>query len=98
MTLSYANGESYPTHVNAQDESKRVDPTTLQSWMMNMNAFQFPVTIPRLDETHGGEDVGIWAVGPWAHLFKGTLEQNVIPHIMAYASCVGDRLKACDSN
>jgi alkaline phosphatase len=53
--------------------------------------------VPRVDETHGGEDVGIWAIGPWSHLFQGTLEQNVIPHIMAYASCVGDGLKACDN-
>ena len=58
---------------------------------------KFPATVARLDETHGGEDVGIWAVGPWSHLFQGTLEQNVIPHIMAYASCVGDGLKSCNN-
>jgi hypothetical protein len=40
--------------------------------------------------------VGIWSIGPYAHLFQGVLEQNVIPHIMAYAGCIGDGLKACD--
>ena len=93
-TLSYANGESFPEH---SIEGERVDPKTLQGYIRNLNDFKFPATVHKGDETHGGEDVGIWAIGPWAHLFKGTLEQNVIPHIMAYASCVGDGLKACDN-
>ena len=45
--------------------------------------------IPLPYEQHGGEDVGIYARGPMSHLFHGVLEQNVIAHIMAYASCVG---------
>jgi alkaline phosphatase len=36
-------------------------------------------------ETHAGEEVSIYADGPRAHLFRGTLEQNVIYHIMADA-------------
>lgn len=52
--------------------------------------------VPKVDETHGGDDVGIFALGPWAHLFTGVVEQNVIPHLMAYASCVGEGKKACD--
>ncbi|XP_053378461.1 LOW QUALITY PROTEIN: alkaline phosphatase-like [Mercenaria mercenaria] len=40
-------------------------------------------------ETHGGEDVAIYAQGPMAHLFHGVHEQNYIAHVMAYASCVG---------
>ncbi|MDQ8204271.1 alkaline phosphatase [Pelagicoccus sp. SDUM812003] len=41
---------------------------------------------PLNSETHGGEDVGIWAIGPYAHLLHGTVEQNVIFHLMDYAS------------
>lgn len=41
--------------------------------------------IPMGGETHGGEDVGIWATGPQAHLLGGTVEQNVIFHLMDYA-------------
>ncbi|KAJ8936804.1 hypothetical protein NQ318_003049 [Aromia moschata] len=37
----------------------------------------------------------IHANGPWAHLFSGVVEQNVIPHIIAYSACVGDGLTAC---
>lgn len=47
-------------------------------------------------ETHGGDDVGIFARGPYAHLFAGTLEQNTIPHIMAFAACIGDGITACN--
>jgi alkaline phosphatase len=41
--------------------------------------------IPRSSETHGGEDVAIYARGPWAHLFQGTVEQNYIFHVMKQA-------------
>lgn len=39
--------------------------------------------------THGGEDVGVYAVGPWSHLFSGNYEQNNIPMVMAYAAKIG---------
>ncbi len=42
-------------------------------------------TVPMGSETHAGEDVAIYADGPRAHLFRGTLEQNVIYHVMADA-------------
>lgn len=41
---------------------------------------------PRESETHGGEDVGIFATGPGGHLVTGVNEQNVIFHIMNYAA------------
>src|SRR3546814_14072446 len=37
-------------------------------------------------ETHGGEDVGIWARGPGSAAFRGTLEQNVIYHVIVQAT------------
>jgi hypothetical protein len=40
-------------------------------------------------ETHGGEDVPIYANGPMSFLFTGTVEQSYIPHAMAYAACIG---------
>lgn len=36
-------------------------------------------------ETHAGDDVAILAQGPWAHLFQGIVEQNMIYHVMAKA-------------
>ncbi|WP_425051262.1 alkaline phosphatase [Psychromarinibacter sp. S121] len=41
--------------------------------------------IPMSSETHSGEDVAVYAKGPWAHLFDGTIEQNVIFHVMLHA-------------
>lgn len=41
--------------------------------------------IPMSSETHSGEDVAVYARGPWAHLFGGTIEQNVIFHVMNHA-------------
>ena len=41
--------------------------------------------VPLGSETHGGEDVGIWARGPGAHLLSGTNEQSFIFHVMAHA-------------
>jgi len=42
--------------------------------------------IPKSSESHSGEDVAVYAKGPWAHLFDGTIEQNVIFHVMHHAS------------
>ena len=42
--------------------------------------------IPLGSETHGGEDVVVYATGPMAHLFRGVQEQNFIYHVMRYAS------------
>jgi len=41
--------------------------------------------VPRSSETHSGEDVAVYAKGPFAHLFDGTIEQNVVFHVMHHA-------------
>ncbi|WP_236638354.1 alkaline phosphatase [Mangrovicoccus ximenensis] len=41
--------------------------------------------IPKDSESHSGVDVALYAKGPWSHLFDGTIEQNVIFHVMNYA-------------
>lgn len=46
-------------------------------------------TAPRHSETHGGDDVGVYASGPWSHLFIGSYEQSNIPVVMAYAAKIG---------
>ncbi|XP_055706981.1 membrane-bound alkaline phosphatase-like [Phlebotomus papatasi] len=88
-TLMYANGPGATTRTNFTDPEKlaKMDPTT--------NNFVYPGHVPLKDETHGGDDVAVFANGPWAHLFVGLYEQNLIPHAIAYASCIGDGLSAC---
>ncbi|XP_012877320.1 PREDICTED: intestinal-type alkaline phosphatase-like [Dipodomys ordii] len=44
--------------------------------------------VPVGSETHGGEDVAVFARGPQAHLIHGVQEQNYIAHVMAFAACL----------
>jgi alkaline phosphatase len=41
--------------------------------------------IPFQSETHGPEDVAVYAKGPFAHLLDGVVEQNYIFHVMHHA-------------
>jgi hypothetical protein len=60
--------------------------------------FQQPAFIPLIEETHGGEDVGIWADGPGAHLFTGTVENTYIAYAVACVLCLNERTcKYCRS-
>ncbi|RNA26010.1 alkaline tissue-nonspecific isozyme isoform X1 [Brachionus plicatilis] len=43
----------------------------------------------RKSATHSGEDVSVYASGPMSFLFTNTIEQNVLPHLMAYSACIG---------
>ncbi|XP_022104179.1 alkaline phosphatase-like [Acanthaster planci] len=57
--------------------------------------FVQPAIVPLGIETHGGEDVAIYANGPMSHLFHGLHEQNYIAHVVRYAACLGDK-KHCE--
>lgn len=93
MTLSYANGPGFKNHIAVN--GSRLDPRNIDTTGTH---FQFPAVAPSLLESHGGDDVVVYASGPWAHLFSGNYEQSVIPYMAAYASCIGDGSisKACD--
>ncbi len=97
-TLSYANGPGYPGVSDRQPEGPKRYPHTPTYYEAATNdrplltadvvasADFLPETgVPLGSETHGGEDVPVYADGPNAHLFRGTIEQNVIYHIMADA-------------
>ena len=47
--------------------------------------FTLETTIKYLLETHAGEDIGVYAIGPGASLVRGTNEQNAIFHFTDYA-------------
>lgn len=92
MTLSYANGPSYHTYFDTV-KNERIDPRTVNR---EDPASFFPATFEIDLETHGGEDVAVFAKGPFSHLFTGVYEQNTIPHLMAYAACWNTNLQMCD--
>jgi alkaline phosphatase len=74
-TLGYANGPGYRAGV--RPDLSRVDTTALN--------FLQEASVPLSSETHGGEDVGVWARGPKAYLVRGSMEQNWIFHVMREA-------------
>jgi alkaline phosphatase len=41
--------------------------------------------VPLESETHGGEDVAIYAIGPQAYLMRGVQEQTYIYQVMKEA-------------
>lgn len=82
--LSYANGPGFSDTYNSQDgrvDLSRVDTTNEE--------FEFQATVPLTSETHGADDVGVFASGPFEHLFTGNYEQSSIPAMMAYAANMG---------
>ena len=96
-TLSYANGPGWTgglqrKEFNPDNEGTvsapyagsklRPDLTAVDTTTAN---YMQEATVPMGAETHAGEDVAIYADGPGAHLVRGTLEQNVIYHLMADA-------------
>uniref|UniRef100_A0A673CRK8 alkaline phosphatase n=1 Tax=Sphaeramia orbicularis TaxID=375764 RepID=A0A673CRK8_9TELE len=52
------------------------------------NDYRQQTPVPLDSETHGIEDVAIFAKGPMSHLFHGVQEQSYIAHVMAYAACI----------
>ncbi|TXH77285.1 MAG: alkaline phosphatase [Lysobacteraceae bacterium] len=98
-TLSYANG---PGYVGATDQQPEGPKTlnyeisgfqTAERGRPDLNEvdtdapdYLQEAMIPLGYETHGGDDVGIWARGPGAHAVRGSLEQNAIFHILLQAT------------
>lgn len=85
-TLSYANGPGYSTTYQ-NGTNIRVDITQQDFKDPQRRA---STTVPLASETHAADDVGVYASGPWSHLFTGSYEQNIIPVAMAYAAKIGD--------
>jgi alkaline phosphatase len=75
-TLGYANGPGAVT------TTERPDPAKEDTGALN---YRQQSLVGLSSETHGGDDVVARAAGPKAYLFKGTIEQNTIFHIMRAA-------------
>ncbi|VDL62477.1 unnamed protein product [Nippostrongylus brasiliensis] len=45
--------------------------------------------IPTKYGFHGGEDVGIWADGPFSELFSSTIENTEVAYLMKFLLCAG---------
>lgn len=83
-TLSYANGLGY--YNTYEKMGGRIDLTTTN---FSDPRLRYIATVPLDSETHGGEDVGIYASGPRSEMFVGNYEQSFIPVLMAHAAQIG---------
>lgn len=96
LSLGYANGPSFKDFYDTKnfvryDPSDQIEDSDLDFDL------QFPSTVPMDSETHGGEDVPVYASGPWSDLFSGVYEQSTLPYLIAYAGCFGPGQQACNS-
>lgn len=88
-TLNYINGPgAIAVHSATTDESGKLDRARRDLTKVDTTKPDYlqQALIPLRSESHGGEDVPIYASGPWAQLFHRTVEQNYIYHVMRYAS------------
>lgn len=72
-TLGYGNGKGW------RGGAER--PVLTEEQVTNPD-YKQEAAVPLSDETHGGEDVGIYATGAGAYLFGGVMEQNWIFYAM----------------
>jgi len=96
-TLNYANGPGYPGPSNRQPEGPKRFPHPLASAEQSRARpdlsrvdTEDPDSMPEAmaplsSESHGGDDVGVWARGPGAAAVRGSIEQNVIFHLLLQA-------------
>ncbi|WP_017909255.1 alkaline phosphatase [Xanthomonas sp. SHU 199] len=97
-TLSYANGPGYTGASNQQPAGFKTFPHAPSNFepangrpdLTHVDTespdFMQEALVPTKAETHGGDDVGIWARGPGSNAFRGSLEENVIYHVIVQAT------------
>ncbi|KAH0509380.1 Alkaline phosphatase, placental-like [Microtus ochrogaster] len=89
-SILYGNGPGYKLQngaradVTEEESRKFYGATTLAVTPSTGSRRLYPLS----SETHGREDVAIFARGPQAHLVHGVREQNYIAHVMAFAGCL----------
>ena len=88
-TLAYTNGPGAAAAIDPIT-GERVDLTDVATDALD---FKQQALVPMSSETHAGEDVGVYASGPGAHLVTGTNEQNYVFHVMNFA---GDLVKKAE--
>lgn len=94
-TVGYSNGLGYRDlgDETDADASYTEAAVTGRVDLSNVNTqkpgFHQESLVPLSSETHAGEDVGVYAIGPGAELVTGTNEQSLIFHVMEFAGNLG---------
>ncbi|XP_069687805.1 alkaline phosphatase 4-like [Periplaneta americana] len=94
-TLTYANGPGYMYHrLNNSDSNIWRDLNNSGSERKNIYYRHFsPIYLS--SESHGGEDVPVYAHGPSSQLFSSVYYNNYIAHAISRATCIGPHAAAC---
>ena len=81
--LNYINGPGFGELFGAPKTAyDRIDLSQVDTsaWLHRQEAL-----IPLKSESHSGEDVAVYARGPWSHLFTGTIEQHALFHFYLHS-------------
>lgn len=113
-TLSYANGPGYAGASASQAAgskrfphlSRRAEPALGRPDLSGVDTeapdYLQEALLPLASESHSGEDVAVFAIGPGAEAVRGSLEQNVLFHLLAQANAPILRtlcaIGSCDRN
>jgi alkaline phosphatase len=97
-TLTYANGPGYVGATSQSPEGPKSFAHTTSGYQAatqgrpNLSEvdtehpdYLQESIVPLSAESHGGDDVGIWARGPGSEAVRGSVEQNAIYHFMLQA-------------
>lgn len=97
-TLNYMNGPGYTGASNAQPAGPKhfehvpsdISPANGRPDLTHVDTeapdYMQEALFPAKAETHGGDDVGIWARGPGSEAIRGSVEQNTIYHFIVQAT------------
>jgi alkaline phosphatase len=88
-TISYQTGRGFieagggDSRYTSPSDAGHHDLTEIDT---ELEGYHQETLVPLDLAAHAGEDVAIFARGPWAHLFSSTHEQNYIYHVMRHAA------------
>lgn len=91
-TLGYANGRGYQQRGDETDADERYH-ADIHSGRKDLShidtekpGYHQEALVPLSAETHGGEDVAVYAIGPGAAAVSGVNEQHVLFHVITRAA------------
>ena len=91
-TLSYANGRGFQQRGEETDADERYQ-SDIHSGRKDLShidtekpGYHQEALVPLSAETHGGEDVAVYAIGPGAAAVSGVNEQNLLFHVITRAA------------
>lgn len=96
-TLAYANGLGFRQHHDETDadttyaEPAKSGRTNLTDIDTEQAGYHQEALVPLSAETHGGEDVAVYAIGPGAEGVLGVNEQNLLFHVINQAAQLEQR-------